>query len=123
MTCWRRLAAWNEAGVQNQLHQLLLNQLRSKDQLAWSRAVNPQFRIPVRWLVLAVSSGGPQPGPALRVDGVDALLASWGEPRYRGDQVWDACYRRRVPLETATDLPAALRGRLVEALPLAFGSR
>ncbi|WTQ10429.1 IS5 family transposase [Streptomyces sp. NBC_00228] len=39
MTCWRRLAAWNEAGVWNQLHQLLLNRLRSKNQLDWSRAV------------------------------------------------------------------------------------
>ncbi len=33
MTCWRRLAAWNEAGVRDQLHQLLLNELRSKNQL------------------------------------------------------------------------------------------
>jgi transposase len=39
MTCWRRLAAWNEAGVWDQLHQLLLNKLRSKNQLDWSRAV------------------------------------------------------------------------------------
>ncbi|KUN58231.1 transposase [Streptomyces griseorubiginosus] len=36
MTCWRRLAAWNEAGVWDQL---LLNKLRSKNQLDWSRAV------------------------------------------------------------------------------------
>ncbi|WP_455431783.1 IS5 family transposase [Streptomyces flaveolus] len=39
MTCWRRLAAWNEAGVWDQLHQLLLNKLRSKNQLDWSQAV------------------------------------------------------------------------------------
>jgi transposase len=39
MTCWRRLAAWNEAGFWDQLHQLLLNKLRSKNQLDWSRAV------------------------------------------------------------------------------------
>ncbi|MEW2079671.1 IS5 family transposase [Streptomyces sp. NPDC013433] len=39
MTCWRRLAAWNEAGVWEKLHQLLLNKLRSKNQLDWSRAV------------------------------------------------------------------------------------
>ncbi len=38
-TCWRRLAAWNEAGVWDQLHQLLLNELRSKNQLDWERAV------------------------------------------------------------------------------------
>ncbi|MEV5516357.1 FAD binding domain-containing protein [Streptomyces flaveolus] len=39
MTCWRRLAAWNESGVWDQLHQLLLNELRSKNQLDWDRAV------------------------------------------------------------------------------------
>lgn len=38
MACWRRLAAWNEAGVWEKLHQLLLNKLRSKNQLDWSRA-------------------------------------------------------------------------------------
>jgi transposase len=39
MTCWRRLAAWNEAGVWDQLHRLLLNELRSKNQLDWERAL------------------------------------------------------------------------------------
>nr|WP_229878049.1 IS5 family transposase [Streptomyces humidus] len=39
MTCWRRLAARNEAGVWGQLHQVLLNKPRSKNQLDWSRAV------------------------------------------------------------------------------------
>lgn len=39
MTCWRRLAAWNDAGVWDQLHQLLLNELRPKNQLDWGRAV------------------------------------------------------------------------------------
>lgn len=39
MTCWRRLAAWNEAGVWDQLHAVLLKELRSKNQLDWSRAV------------------------------------------------------------------------------------
>lgn len=43
MTCWRRLAAWNEAGVWDQLHQLLLNKLRSKNQLDWSRAVMSEY--------------------------------------------------------------------------------
>jgi transposase len=39
MTCWRRLRDWNHAGVWNQLHQLLLAELRRADQLDWSRAV------------------------------------------------------------------------------------
>jgi 23S rRNA (adenine2503-C2)-methyltransferase len=46
------------------------------------------------------------------------LLA--GEPRYRVDQVFDALWRRRIPLEDATELPGALRDRLAEALPLAL---
>ena len=39
MTCWRRLAAWNEAGVWDRLHAVLLSKLRSARQLDWSRAV------------------------------------------------------------------------------------
>ncbi|CAL9666299.1 hypothetical protein SUDANB15_07217 [Streptomyces sp. enrichment culture] len=39
MTCWRRLAAWNEAGVWEKLHLVLLKKLRSAKQLDWSRAV------------------------------------------------------------------------------------
>ncbi|WP_405688316.1 MULTISPECIES: IS5 family transposase [unclassified Streptomyces] len=39
MTCWRRLAAWNEAGVWDRLHVVLLARLRAAKQLDWSRAV------------------------------------------------------------------------------------
>jgi transposase len=39
MTCWRRLAVWNEAGVWDQLHVVLLKKLRAAKQLDWSRAV------------------------------------------------------------------------------------
>lgn len=39
MTCWRRLAAWNAAGVWDRLHAVLLTKLRSAKQLDWSRAV------------------------------------------------------------------------------------
>ena len=56
---------------------------------------------------------------AARAD-VDALLAEWGEPRYRAEQVWDALYRQQVPLDDATALPRALRDRLADALPLAL---
>jgi 23S rRNA (adenine2503-C2)-methyltransferase len=51
---------------------------------------------------------------------VEALLADWGEPRYRADQVWDALYRQQVALDDATALPRALRDRLRDALPLAL---
>lgn len=39
MTCWRRLAAWNEARVWDRLLAVLLTKLRSARQLDWSRAV------------------------------------------------------------------------------------
>ena len=51
------------------------------------------------------------------------LLAEWGEPAYRARQLWDGLYLRRRPLEACTDLPAALRARLAEALPLALDLR
>ena len=49
-----------------------------------------------------------------------ALLAEWGQPRYRADQVWDALYRQQMTLDDATALPRALRERLADALPLAL---
>lgn len=39
MTCWRRLRAWQEAGVWQRLHELLLAELHAAGELDWSRAV------------------------------------------------------------------------------------
>jgi len=39
MTCWRRLAEWQAAGVWEQLHRVLLDRLREANQIDWSRAV------------------------------------------------------------------------------------
>jgi|SRR5271167_761763 len=39
MTCWRRLAEWNDAGVWDRLHQVLLDELSDAGQIDWSRAV------------------------------------------------------------------------------------
>jgi transposase len=38
MTCWRRLHAWQEAGVWFRLHQVLLKKLDDADKIDWSRA-------------------------------------------------------------------------------------
>jgi len=38
MTCWRRLHAWQEAGVWAALHELLLAELNASGVLDWSRA-------------------------------------------------------------------------------------
>jgi transposase len=39
MTCWRRLREWQQAGVWQQLHELLLAKLRENGRLDLSRAV------------------------------------------------------------------------------------
>lgn len=39
LTCWRRLAAWQQAGVWARLHEQLLAPLQAADQIDWSRAV------------------------------------------------------------------------------------
>jgi transposase len=39
MTCWRRLHAWQEAGVWDRLHEVLLARLREADRIDFSRAV------------------------------------------------------------------------------------
>jgi transposase len=39
MTAWRRLRAWQQAGVWERLHELLLAELHAFDQLEWERAI------------------------------------------------------------------------------------
>ena len=57
MTCWRRLREWQEAGVWQRLHELLLARLQVADRIDWSRAVVDTAQIPA---VL----GAPKPVPA-----------------------------------------------------------
>jgi transposase len=38
MTCWRRLKRWSDAGVFDQLHQILLTRLNAANRIDWSRA-------------------------------------------------------------------------------------
>jgi transposase len=37
-TCWRRLERWQQAGVFDRLHRILLSELNAADELDWSRA-------------------------------------------------------------------------------------
>ena len=39
VTAWRRLRAWQQAGVWERLHELLLAELHTADELEWERAV------------------------------------------------------------------------------------
>lgn len=38
MSCWRRLRAWQEAGVWQRLHHVLLDRMRGADKIDWSKA-------------------------------------------------------------------------------------
>ena len=46
MSCWRRLRAWQAAGVWDRLHEVLLAKLREADQIDWCY-VPPSFRVGV----------------------------------------------------------------------------
>lgn len=39
MTCWRRLEEWQQAGVWNKLHQVLLDELEAADRIDWPRVL------------------------------------------------------------------------------------
>lgn len=38
VTCWRRLCEWQEAGVWEELHRVLLNRLAEAEKIDWERA-------------------------------------------------------------------------------------
>jgi transposase len=57
MTCWRRLHDWNEAGVWERLHQVLLDELQDAGQLDWSRAVVDSSHVRAK-------GGAPRPAPS-----------------------------------------------------------
>src|SRR6478672_5878442 len=46
MTCWRRLQEWQQAGVWQRLHELLLAKLQEADLIDWSRAVVDSSHVP-----------------------------------------------------------------------------
>src|SRR3954454_5244064 len=57
MTCWRRLRDWQEAGVWEELHRVLLNCLGEADRIDWSRGSIDSSEIPAK----GVKKGGPLP--------------------------------------------------------------
>ena len=48
MTCWRRLREWQEAGVWERLHRVLLDRLGEADQIDWERASLDSASIPAK---------------------------------------------------------------------------
>ena len=61
-TCWRRLQAWQKAGVWERLHQVLLNQLQGANRIDWSRAVMDSSSV-------RAMGGGKKRAQTLRIDG------------------------------------------------------
>ena len=48
MTCWRRLKEWQEAGVWERLHRVLLDRLGEAEQIDWERASLDSASIPAK---------------------------------------------------------------------------
>ena len=48
MTCWRRLRAWQRAGVWKALHRVLLQRLADADRIDWGRASADGARVPAK---------------------------------------------------------------------------
>lgn len=46
MTCWRRLRDWQQAGIWQRLHQVLLDKLGIADKIDWSRACIDASSVP-----------------------------------------------------------------------------
>src|SRR5918993_5915883 len=47
-TCWRRLREWQEAGVWERLHKVLLDRLGEADRIDWERASLDSASIPAK---------------------------------------------------------------------------
>jgi transposase len=62
MTCWRRLRDWQQRGVWQRLHRLLLNQLREANKIDWTRAVVDSTSVRAVF-------GGRRPARIRRIDG------------------------------------------------------
>jgi transposase len=48
VTCWRRLRDWQEAGVWERLHRVLLDRLGEADQVDWTRAALDSASVPAK---------------------------------------------------------------------------
>ena len=69
MTAWRRLRAWQEAGVWERLHELLLAELHAAGEIEWSRAVADSSHVQAK-------KGARKPGPAPSTAGVAAASST-----------------------------------------------
>ncbi len=59
-TCWRRLRDWQEAGVWEELHRVLLDRLGEADRIEWERASLDSASV-------SAKRGAKRPGPIRRI--------------------------------------------------------
>lgn len=97
MTCWRRLRDWNDAGVWQRLHELLLAELRGAGLLDFSRAAVDSSHV-------RAMKGGPATGP---------LPVDRGRTGSKHHLIFEA---HGIPL--ATTLTGGNRNDVTQLLPL-----
>jgi transposase len=67
-TCYRRLCEWQEAGVWEQLHALLLSELRAAGEIEWSRAIADSSHVQAKKGAPRRARArltGPEPAPSI----------------------------------------------------------
>ena len=74
VTCWRRLQEWQQAGVWDRLHELLLTRLRAAGEIEWSRAVVDSSQIQAK-------KGAPRRGRARSIEAVRAPSSTFSSTR------------------------------------------
>jgi len=70
MSCWRRLRDWQQAGVWEKIHRVLLAKLRQADRIDWSRAVVDSASVRALF-------GGRKPARIRRIEGNRAPSTTW----------------------------------------------
>jgi transposase len=80
MTCWRRLRDWQQAGVWQWLHYVLLQRLQTAGQIDWERAS-------------VDSASVPAPGGAKRPARIRRIAASWARSGTSWSTVWACRWR------------------------------
>ena len=66
MTAWRRLRDWQQAGVWDRLHELLLAELHAAGEIDWSRAIADSSHVQAK-------KGARKPAPARSTEAVAAV--------------------------------------------------
>jgi transposase len=74
VTCWRRLDEWQQVGVWERLHELLLARLRAAGEIEWSRAVADASHVQAK-------KGAPRRARARLIEPeADRSTTSWSMP-------------------------------------------